>query len=94
MPEIVGMAGAKRTSVREPPASPRDRVLREAAASAGSGGWQADGTQTIYKSHLPITASRSARKNASFSSGEPMLARRQFSKYGAREKSRTSTPRP
>ena len=38
VPEIVGMAEAKRTSVREPPASPRDRVPRPAAASAGSGG--------------------------------------------------------
>ena len=51
--EIVGMAEAKRapqevpsgdTSVREPSASPRDRVPGEAAASAASVGWQADGT--------------------------------------------------
>ena len=44
VPEIVGMAEAKRTSVREPSASPRDRVPGEAAASAASVGWQADGT--------------------------------------------------
>ena len=42
--EIMGMTEAKRTSVREPSASPRDRVPGEAAASAASVGWQADGT--------------------------------------------------
>ena len=44
VPEIVGMARVKRTSVREPSASPRDRVPWAAAASACSGGRKAAGT--------------------------------------------------
>ena len=44
VPEIRGIAEAKRTLVRESPGSREDRVPQPAAASAGSDGRQADGT--------------------------------------------------
>ena len=61
MSEIDSVAEAPRTSVRKPPPTERDWVLGEAAASAGSGGRQAVGTEAA--------AMACSRKNAKPAAG-------------------------
>ena len=60
-PEIMGMTEASRTSVRKPPASPRDRVPRKAAASAGGLFYR-----TAHPACLPAPEGRQTKKGLSF----------------------------